>query len=123
MKEMSKNFYRFRQPVCNIFRKRIFKDQLCYEVNLNLVKEEQETSENMHVGLGFLYDNNVERFVHHLQHETEGLGGEELGFMNNFVTLEETEKTLVYISSLGKYQYVRGFPRKWVHVCSAKRNL
>ena len=90
------NFSRFREPVCSIFQQRIFKDQVCYEVDL---KKEEKTSENMHLGLGFLYDNNEERFVGDLQEERGG--GEELGFMNNFVTFEETEKTLVYINSLG----------------------
>ena len=54
----------------------------------------------MHIGLGFLYDNNVERFIH-TQEDAEEKNRSELGFLNNFVTLEETEKTLVYLSSLG----------------------
>ena len=76
-------------------------DQVCYEVDVNQVREESETADSMNIGLGFLYDNNVERFLHH--NDARGRKNNHLGFLNNFVTLEETQKTLVYISSLGSY--------------------
>ena len=82
-------------------------DQVCYEVDVNQVKEESETADSMNIGmnigLGFLYDNNVERFLHH--NHAGGRKNNNLGFLNNFVTLEETQKTLVYISSLGSYHF------------------
>ena len=67
---------------------------------MNQVKDKSETSENMNIGLGFLYDNNVERFLH-VDDKGRSRRKNNLGFLNNFVTLEETQKTLVYISSLG----------------------
>ena len=96
----TQNVDQFRQTVCSSFQGRVFKDQLCYEFNLTQVLEGETSSANMHIGLGFLYDNNVERFIH-TQEDAEEKIRSELGFLNNFVTLEETEKTLVYLSSLG----------------------
>ena len=97
---MGEKIDQFHQPVCRSFKRKILKDQLCYEVDVNQVKDEPETSENMKIGLGFLYDNNVERFLH-VDDNGGGRRNNNLGFLNNFVTLEETQKTLVYISSLG----------------------
>ena len=103
MLKMGVKIDQFNQPVCGSFTRKILKDQVCYEIDVNRVKDESESSENMNIGLGFLYDNNVERF---LQIDDSGRGrrNDNLGFLNNFVTLEETQKTLVYISSLGKFK-------------------
>ena len=100
MLEMGRNFSQFNQPVCSSFQRKIFKDQLCYSVDVTEVLEEQDASENMNIGLVFLYDNNVERVLH-IEEENEGKGRNTIGFLNNFVSLEETEKTLIYINSLG----------------------
>ena len=97
---MGEKIDEFNQPVCSSFTRKILKDQLCYEVDVNQVKDKSETSENMNIGLGFLYDNNVERFIH-VDDNGRSRRENNLGFLNNFVTLEETQKTLVYISSLG----------------------
>ena len=100
MLKMGVKIDQFNQPVCGSFTRKILKDQLCYEVDVNQVKDKSETSENMNIGLGFLYDNNVERFLH-VNDNGRSRRKNNLGFLNNFVTLEETQKTLVYISSLG----------------------
>ena len=78
------------------------KDQLCYEVDVNQVTDETEPAKNMNIGLGFLYDNNEDRF---LQSDDTGGGGKKNnpGLLNNFVTFEERHKTLVYVSLLGTY--------------------
>ena len=76
-------------------------NQLCYEVDVNQFTDETEPAKNMNIGLGFLYDNNEERFLHS-DDNGGGRKNNNLGFLNNFVTLEETQKTLVYISSLGR---------------------
>ena len=98
---MGENIKQFSQPVCRSFRRKILKDQVCYEVDVNQVTDETEPTGNMNIGLGFLYDNNEERFLHS-DDNGGGRKNNNLGFLNNFVTLEETQKTLVYISSLGR---------------------
>ena len=81
-------------------------DQVCYEVDVNQVRDESGTTDNMNIGLGFLYDNNVERFLHTSEDNAGGRrnNNNNLGFLNNFVTMEQTQKTLIYISSLGFYK-------------------
>ena len=61
-----------------------------------------DTAETANIGLGFLYDNNFERFLHS-EDNVGGRKNDDLGFLSNFVTMEETQKTLIYISSLGSY--------------------
>ena len=100
METMGQNIKQFSQPVCRSFRRRILKDHICYEVDVNQEEGETDTAESMNIGLGFLYDNNLERFLHNDDH-TGGRRENDLGFLSNFVTMEETQKTLIYISSLG----------------------
>ena len=78
------------------------KDQVCYEVDVNQVTDETEPAKNMNIGLGFLYDNNEDRFLHS---DDNGGGRKKYnpGLLNNFVTFEERHKTLVYINSLGSF--------------------
>ena len=96
---MGQNIKQFSQPVCRSFRRKILKDQVCYEVDVN---QEMDGAETANIGLGFLYDNNFERFLHS-EDNVGGRKNDDLGFLSNFVTMEETQKTLIYISSLGSY--------------------
>ena len=102
MLKMGRKIDEFNQPVCTSFTRKILKDQLCYEVDVNQIKDKSETSENMNLGFGFLYDNNVERSLQ-VDNNDSSMKKNNLGFLNNFVRLEETQKTLVYISSVGRY--------------------
>ena len=102
MNTMGQNIKQFSQPVCRSFRRKILKDQVCYEVDVNQEMEGTDTAETANIGLGFLYDNNFERFLHS-EDNVGGRKNDDLGFLSNFVTMEETQKTLIYISSLGSY--------------------
>ena len=50
----------FPVPVCNIFRSKIFNDQLCYEVDLNQYKTDY-AAQNLKKGFTFFVDNNEDR--------------------------------------------------------------
>ena len=110
MLKMGRKIDEFNQPVCTSFTRKILKDQLCYEVDVNQIKDKSETSENMNLGFGFLYDNNVERSLH-VDNNDRSMKKNNLGFLNNFVRLEETQKTLVYISSVGRH-YIEDFKQR-----------
>ena len=110
MLKMGRKIDEFNQPVCTSFTRKILKDQLCYEVDVNQIKDKSETSENMNLGFGFLYDNNVERSLH-ADNNDRSMKKNNLGFLNNFVRLEETQKTLVYISSVGRH-YIEDFKQR-----------
>ena len=51
------------QPVCNIFQKKIIKDQLCYEANLNVSLDIHGFSEENKIGLSFMVDTNKDRQI------------------------------------------------------------
>ena len=51
----------FEIPVCNIFRPRIYLDQLCYETNLQNIKDSQEIGKQLESGLTLVLDYNEER--------------------------------------------------------------
>ena len=51
----------FETPVCNIFRPRIYLDQLCYETNLQDLKDSQKIGKQLEIGLTIILDYNEER--------------------------------------------------------------
>ena len=51
----------FEIPVCNIFRPRIYLDQLCYETNLQDLKDFQKIRKQLEMGLTLVLDYNEER--------------------------------------------------------------
>ena len=47
--------------MCNIFRPRIYLDQLCYETNLQELKDSQKIGKQLEKGLTLILDYNEER--------------------------------------------------------------
>ena len=48
-------------PVCNIFKTRNYLDQLCYETNLQDLKDTQKIGKQLEMGLTLILDYNEER--------------------------------------------------------------
>ena len=55
------NINGFEIPVCNIFRPRNYLDQLCYETNLQDLKDTQKIGKQLEIGLTLVLDYNEER--------------------------------------------------------------
>ena len=51
----------FEAPVCNIFQATNWNDQLCYEMDLNLLKDEDDLNYQLKNGLTLILDFNEER--------------------------------------------------------------
>ena len=53
----------FDKPVCNIFKPKIFFDQLCFETDLNLLKDinKENVREQLELGLTLVLDYNEDR--------------------------------------------------------------
>ena len=51
----------FKTPVCNIFRPRIYLNQLCYETNLQVLRDSQKIGKQLESGLTLILDYNEER--------------------------------------------------------------
>ena len=53
----------FDVPVCNSFQAKILNDQLCYEVDLNLLSQKYNIKRELKLGFNFLMDYNEDRQV------------------------------------------------------------
>ena len=51
----------FKTPVCNIFRPRNYLNQLCYETNLQALRDSQKIEKQLESGLTLILDYNEER--------------------------------------------------------------
>ena len=51
----------FEVPVCNIFRAKVRNDQVCYEMDLNLLKDENDLEDQLQDGITLILDCNEER--------------------------------------------------------------
>ena len=54
-------------PVCNIFRPKLLRDQLCYSVDLNSIKAKFDSKEKVY--FSFFVDYNEDREVATMEHE------------------------------------------------------
>ena len=61
MINLGKKISSFELPVCNIFLAKIWNDQLCYEMDLNLLKDEDDLNYQLKNGLTLILDFNEER--------------------------------------------------------------
>ena len=61
----------FEIPVCNIFVPRIHLDQLCYEANLQDLKDGQKMEKQLEMGLTLVLDYNEERQNYNVMKQNE----------------------------------------------------
>ena len=63
MATMGVKIDQFDVPVCNSFQAKILNDQLCYEVDLNLLSQKYNIKRELKLGFNFLMDYNEDRQV------------------------------------------------------------
>ena len=63
---IGKKLSNFQVPVCSLFRKKIFSDQVCYEADLNQFKNKIEWKRALKKGFSFIIDTNDEYDVKNL---------------------------------------------------------
>ena len=61
----------FEIPVCNIFKPRNYLDQLCYETNLQDLKDSQKIGKQLEMGLTLILDYNEERQNYNIDKKNE----------------------------------------------------
>ena len=76
------NIKEFEIPVCNIFKPRIYLDQLCYETNLQDLKYSQQIGKQLEIGLTLVLDYNEERQNYNLIQKNQSQDKEAL-YQNN----------------------------------------
>ena len=61
----------FNTPVCNIFKPRIYLDQLCYKTNLQDLKDSHKIGKQLEKGLPLVLDYNEERQSYNIMKHNE----------------------------------------------------
>ena len=80
----------FEVPVCNIFVPKNWNDQLCYELDLNSLKVEENINEQLKKGIFLLLDFNEERQFEKVKNVQDYLYG------------DKDNSVQVHIDSIGK---------------------
>ena len=81
----------FGSPVCNKFKPKIRKGQLCYQIDVNGFKDQIMDKKDKLLGLTFLMDYNDGRMVQVKSHR-------------NMTKLEKKADAMIYIETLGRVQ-------------------
>ena len=90
-------------PVCTSFQEQVFNDQLCYQIDVNkLIKLNVAAEDRSKLGLTFAIDINEERQVQVLSAELTGGSFHENILDAAIMRMEENQKALIYIGSLGE---------------------
>ena len=94
-------------PVCTSFQERVFNDQLCYQIDVN--KLNLAGGDKSGLGLAFAIDINEDRQVQVLRTELSGDRYDENIMDAAIMRMEEHQKALVYIGSLGEKMLIKYF--------------
>ena len=93
----------FDVPVCNSFQEKILNDQLCYEVDLQNLKQENY-DKDLKLGLAFLMDYNEDRnlsFYENIADSSLGSFGSKVDGSN------ENNHAFIYLNTIGN-NYIMG---------------
>ena len=88
---------RFEVPVCNIFLAKVFNDQVCYEMDLNLFKDEDDIENQLKDGITLILDPNEER-----QFEKNSINEESEMEIRNYFHNAKDNSVQVHLESIGK---------------------
>ena len=95
----------FSVPVCNMFKETMLDGQLCYQADVNKLREKVDKKKMVTEGLVFLLDYNENRMVE-VEHEEDMkddsfLLGKKEGQENALIYIETVGKNCSLISKLG----------------------
>ena len=103
MSVMGVKIDQFDVPVCNSFQEKILNDQLCYEVDLQNLKQENY-DKDLKLGLAFLMDYNEDRnlsFYENIADSSLGSFGSKVDGSN------ENNHAFIYLNTIGN-NYIMG---------------
>ena len=90
----------FHIPVCSTFQAKIFNDQLCYEVDLNKFKNENNIKNQLKLGLSFLMDYNEDRQITLNQTYEKVM---EDGLVRRIMKFNDNQQAFIYLNTIGNY--------------------
>ena len=90
----------FDVPVCNSFQEKILNDQLCYEVDLQNLKHENNYDKDLKLGLAFLMDYNEDRNLSFY----DNIADSNLGSFGSKVDGSyENNHAFIYLNTIGNH--------------------
>ena len=87
-------------PICNRFTAEILNDQLCYTIDINKYKDEEDFQEQLKLGLVFLMDYNEDRQVT-LNDSQDNKNIANL--VNNIDESNDDKNALIYLNTIGQF--------------------
>ena len=97
MSIMGKKIDLFDYPVCNIFRPKLLKGQLCYQVDVNAVKDQVDAEKAIKHGLVVIMDYNEDQMK--IEDNAEVNGPLENNLHDN---LDNAIEARIYVETLGR---------------------
>ena len=108
------NLSGFKLPLCNIFKPRNHLDQLCYETNLEDLKDSQKIEKQLEMGLTLVLDYNEERQIYNIIKKNESQVMNTLYPDNNDVAIYlDTISLLNFKKDCFKLSYFRSCWTVW----------
>ena len=87
----------FKTPVCNIFRPRIYLNQLCYETNLQAIRDSQKIEKKLESGLTLVLDYNEERQYYNSVQKNKSQAKEE--------TYQNNDDVSIYLDTISSLDF------------------
>ena len=100
MNNLGEKIVNFTVPVCNVFAAKNWKDQLCYELNLNLLKVEDDINHQLKDGILLVIDFNEER-----QFDKDD-NIEKVEKVRNYIYENQDNTVQVHIDTIGKKPFL-----------------
>ena len=97
MTALGRKIDKFDVPVCNIFEAKVQNDQLCYEVDLELLKDSENIREQLRGGLYLVLDYNED-----MQFETENFEKANKNEALRYFLKDEGVSVEIHLDTLGK---------------------
>ena len=100
MATMGVKIDQFDVPVCNSFQAKILNDQLCYEVDLNVLSHKHNVKRELKLGFNFLMDYNEDRQVTFDNGVNKTKRNKTLA--SSILETDQDQQAYIYLNSIGK---------------------
>ena len=96
--------------VCNSFKAKIFNDQLCYEVDLQKFRDDENIEKQLKLGFAFFMDYNEDRQVT----SAKGFIPRERSYVLRIINSDQRHQAFIHLNTVGEIEF---------HKCGMFSNL
>ena len=105
-KQFSNEVENFRAPVCNIFKQKIVHKQLCYEVDLEKIRDKNDSSSDLSSGFSFFIDLNEDREIK-LKDAKKSLDNEYKSIVERMKKKDSHKEATIFLDTIGNYKKMK----------------